>query len=55
MSKQLAISATFSTLAMAAFALFATAGATAGPRYGPAGGPTAIAAPAFVTAPFTNR
>lgn len=55
MSKQLAISAAFSTFAMAAFALFATAGAVAGPRYGASGAPAAFAAPAYVSAPFTNR
>ena len=55
MSKQLALSAAFSTLAMAAFALFATAGTAAGPRYGVVRAPAAIAAPAFVGAPFTNR
>lgn len=47
MSKQLAISAAFSSLAMAAFALFASAGGAAHLRQGVASAPVRIEAPAL--------
>ena len=48
MSKQLAISAAFSTFAMAAFALFATPGAGAGALDANAGASSTLEAPAIV-------
>jgi hypothetical protein len=47
MSKQLAISAAFSTFAMAAFALLATPGAALSLPASNAGAPNAIEAPAY--------
>ncbi|HSG33262.1 MAG TPA: hypothetical protein VLA37_01920 [Sphingomonadaceae bacterium] len=51
MSKQLAISASFSTFAMAAFALFTVPLNTLDAHDGIAGAPTAIEAPAMVELP----
>ena len=50
MSKQLAISAAFSTFAMAAFALFSTSGSEFAPREQIAGAPIGIEAPGYVAA-----
>lgn len=51
MSKQLTLSAAFSILAMAAFALSANAGSAAQLRHGIASAPTGIEAPAPLRAP----
>ena len=51
MSKQLAISAAFSTFAMAAFALLATPGAGIGALDRSAGAPNSLEAPAFAELP----
>jgi hypothetical protein len=51
MSKQLAISASFATFAMAAFALFAAAGGPAQLRSGVASVPAGIETPAWLGMP----
>ena len=55
MSKQLTLSAAFSTLAMAAFALSAAAGGAGQLRHGFAAAPAGIEAPAWAKAPHSSR